>query len=228
MTAPTLLGYQRPDPRTEAPVSRQIVLSLCDRTGNMLKPWAVSGYRCIAVDIQHERGGTFRDGIEYVHGDVRTYLPPNGEYAACFAFPPCTDLAASGARWFAEKGLRGLIAALEVVEACRRLCEWTGAPYCLENPVGTLSTYWRKPDYLFDPCDYGGYLIPAGDHYTKRTCLWVGNGFRIPEKRPVQPHLGSMMHLMSESKDRADRRSVTPMGFAQAVFEANSGLEKAA
>lgn len=188
----------------------------------MLRPWAEAGYRCIAVDLQHPPGSRREGGIEYVHGDVCTYLPPNAEYAACFAFPPCTHLASSGARWFAGKGLRALIEALEVVEACRRICEWTCAPWCLENPVGTLSTYWRKPDYRFDPCDYGGYLIPPGDHYTKRTCLWVGNGFRMPAQRPVQPYLGSLMHMLPESKQRADLRSVTPMGFAQAVFNANS------
>jgi hypothetical protein len=38
----------------------------------------------------------------------------------------------------------------------------------IENPVSTVSIYWRNPDYKFDPCDYGGYLKPAGDAYTKK------------------------------------------------------------
>lgn len=46
----------------------------------------------------------------------------------------------------------------------------------------------------------------------------------MPPKRPVEPTQGSLMHLMSPSDDRADRRSATPMGFARAVFEANSAL----
>jgi hypothetical protein len=57
----------------------------------------------------------------------------------------------------------------------------------LENPVGVLSSYWRKPDHTFDPCDYGGYLNPAGDAYTKKTCLWTGGGFIMPGKKPVDP-----------------------------------------
>lgn len=170
------------------------VLSLCDRTGNMLRPWADAGYDCLAVDIQHT-GDEVREGIRYVGADVRYWIPPRGEYVAVFAFPPCTNLAVSGARWFKDKGLRGLIDGLELVERCRAICEWSGAPWMLENPVSTLSTYWRKPDHLFDPCEYGGYLIPPGDAYTKRTCLWVGGGFTMPPKRPVQPTLGSMMHL---------------------------------
>ena len=152
-----------------------MVLSLCDRTGNMLKPWARAGYRCIAVDIQHE-GVREQDGVQYVGSDICEYLPPRGEYAACFAFPPCTDLAVSGARWFRDKGLTRLAYGIKLVDVCRRIAEWTGAPYCIENPVGSLSTYWREPDYTFDPCDYGGYLNPPSDEYTKKTCLWTGGG----------------------------------------------------
>jgi hypothetical protein len=152
---------------------------------------------------------------------VRRFLPPRATYAAVFAFTPCTNLAVSGARWFKEKGLHGLTEAPEVAEACVRICEWSGAAWMLENPVSTLASYWRKPDYTFDPCEYGGYLLPAGDAYTKRTCPWVGGGFAMPQKRPVPPSDGSKMHRMPPSDDRANKRSETPMGFARAVFEAN-------
>lgn len=200
----------------------RIVLSLCDRTGNMLRPWAEAGYRCIAVDIQHESGTTIRDGIEYVGGDVTTYVPPEGDYVAVFAFPPCTHLAVSGARWFKDKGLGALHQAIGLVEACRKIAEDVGAPYFLENPISTLSTYWRKPDYMFDPCDYGGYFNPPVDEYTKKTCLWTGNGFVMPDTKPVEPVLGSKMHKLPPGPLRADLRSETPKGFAKAVFEANS------
>jgi len=203
------------------------VLSLCDKTGNMLKPWAEAGYDCIAVDIQHE-GETDRDDITYVEADVKSYLPPLAEYAAVFAFPPCTNLAVSGARWFKDKGLPGLIEGLEIVDACRRICEWSGAPYLIENPVSTLSTYWRKPDYKFDPCDFGGYLDPPGDRYTKKTCLWTGGGFVMPAVCRVEPTEGSKMHLMPPSADRANLRSETPRGFAEAVFTYNLSPRKTA
>lgn len=198
----------------------RVVLSLCDRTGNMLRPWADSGYRCIAVDIQHNGSSTV-DGIEFVGANVLDYMPPMSNYAACFAFPPRTHLAVSGARWFREKGMGKLIEALQIVERCRLICEWTGARYCLENPVSTLSTYWRKPDEMFDPYEYAGYIADGGEDYTKKTCLWTGGGFIMPEKRPVQPTLGSKMHLLPPSPDRADLRSETPRGFARAVFLAN-------
>ena len=102
-----------------------------------------------------------------------------------------------------------------------RLAEWTGAPYLIENPVSTVSTYWRAPDHTFDPCDYGGYLIPPGDAYTKKTCLWTGNGFVMPEPKRVRPTEGSRMHRLPPSEERANARSATPKGFARAVFLAN-------
>src|SRR5580658_3910391 len=130
---------------------RGVVLSLCDLTGNMVRPWASAGYRCICVDLQHSEEVRTDGLITYVKADVRTWLPPLERYAIVFAFTPCTDLAVSGARWFASKGLGRLSDALATANACRRICEWSNAPWLLENPVSMLSTYWRKPDYSFDP-----------------------------------------------------------------------------
>lgn len=194
-----------------------LVLSLCDRTGVMVEPWQRAGYRTLCVDIQND--GSRRDRIA---ADVTQWLPPRDDYAIVFAFPPCTHLASSGARWMSEKGLPKLIEALQLVEACRRICEWSGAPWMVENPMGTLSTYWRKPDFTFDPYEFAGYCDdPAEDGYTKRTCLWVGGGFQLPRRRPWEAVDGSKMHLMSPGPERANERSVTPRGFARAVFEAN-------
>jgi hypothetical protein len=200
-----------------------IVVSLCDLTGNLLRPWADAGYECYAVDVQHSiRRARHEDGVNFVWGDVRSWTPPAGEIALVAAFPPCTHLAVSGARDFQAKGLPLLTDALELFNACLVAAEWSGAPYFIENPVGVLSSHHRKPDHVFDPCDFGGYLEPAGDTYTKKTCLWTGGGFRMPEPRPVEPTDGSRMHRLPPTADRADLRSATPMGFARAVFEANA------
>lgn len=202
--------------------TRPVVLSLCDRTGNVLKPWARSGqYRCIAVDNCRE-SARIEGGIEYVAADVLRYLPPRAEYAFTCAFPPCTHLAVSGARWFTDKGLAALAGSLEIVERCREILEWTGAPWFLENPVSTLATYWRRPDYTFNPCDFGGYPGGSGDGYTKRTCLWVGEMFRMPDALPVEAVDGSRMHRIAPGPGRADARAETPMGFAEAIYQANA------
>lgn len=147
-------------------------MSLFDFSGNMVKPWAEAGYSCLCVDIQH-KGEETNGNITRVGADILEYLPPLSEYAAVFAFPPCTHLAVSGARWFAGKGLGALADSIRLFHRAAQICEWSGAPYLIENPISTISTYWRKPDYVFDPCDYG-------DPYTKKTCLWTGGGFMMP------------------------------------------------
>lgn len=202
----------------------QTVISLCDRTGNMVQPWLDAGYQAITVDLQSppDRPHPRRS---HLVSDVRrvTMFDFAGDHiAAIFAFPPCTNLAVSGARWFQSKGMGALIEALEIVEACRKLCEGSGAPYMIENPVSTLSTYWRKPDHIFHPWQYTAHE-PA-DNYTKKTCLWTGNGFVMPPPH-VEAGLGApddRIHKAPPSEERGNIRSATPMGFARAVFEANA------
>lgn len=191
----------------------------------MVRPWRNAGFDSTQVDLQHD-GLESLGSLRLIGEDVRTWVPCDERYSIVFAFPPCTDLANSGARWLRNKGLGSLIDALQVVQACIRICEASGAPWMIENPMGQLSTYWRKPDMVFDPYEFAGYLDdPEQDFYTKRTCLWVGGGFQLPLKRPWGAggdKAPSRMHLLAPSPDRGDERAVTPAGFAQAVFEANA------
>lgn len=95
----------------------------------------------------------------------------------------------------------------------------------LENPVSTLSTYWRKPDFYFHPYEFTGYTGDAEDNYTKKTCLWTGAGFKFPTPKEscslVAPDKAFIRDMKASGEDRQGLNSVTPMGFAQAVFEAN-------
>ena len=190
-----------------------LVLSLFDYTTEMVKPWAADGFECLCVDVQHSGTETVGN-ITTVGADVLDYLPPLGDYAAVFAFPPCTHLAVSGARWFKGKGLGALSDSIRLFHKAAQICEWSNAPYLIENPVSTISSYWRKPDETFDPCDYG-------DPYTKKTCLWTGGGFLMPPKMRVEPTEGSKMHKLPPSEERGNLRSATPPGFAAAVFASN-------
>jgi len=198
-------------------MDREIVISGFDLTSTMVQPWAAAGYDCYCVDLQHPPGETpgNHPNITLVGADMLEWLPPRGRVAAQFYFPPCTD-------WFKDKGIGAVIGALQLFERSVLLAEWAGAPYCIENPVSTISSYWRKPDYTFNPNDYGGYLDPPGDAYTKKTCLWTGNDFEMPPTKSVEPTEGSKMHLLPPGPERANLRSATPAGFANAVFLSNS------
>ena len=208
------------------PVEDQVVLSLFDYTGNMVKPWLDAGYKAIIVDVQHPEGECVDGRLTRVGCDILDFLPPLVRYAAVFAFPPCTHLAVSGAAWFAGKGLGKLSDSIRLFWKAARICEWSGAPYLIENPVSTISTYWRKPDFTFNPCDYALWADNHEDNaYTKKTCLWTGGGFVMPPSRGIQPTHPpgrSPLHMLPPSPNRANLRSQTPMGFARAVFDSNA------
>ena len=207
-------------------MSNPIAIFLCSKTPNAALPWGKVGVECFCVDVQHSIRRPVKDGlINFVWGDARTWRPPEGRKIVFVgAFPPCTHVAVSGARDFATKGGAMLRDALETFEACRQAAAWSGAPYYIENPVGVLSSlpHIGKPQYWFHPSEYAGYADdPSSEAYTKKTGLWTGNGFVMPDRKPVDPLLGSMMHKMAPSGDRADLRSATPQGFSRAVMLAN-------
>jgi hypothetical protein len=81
----------------------QTVISLCDRTGNMVQPWLEAGYEAITVDLQEQENP--HPCRRHIIRDIRNFTwdylarDQRAAVAAIFAFPPCTHLAVSGARW---------------------------------------------------------------------------------------------------------------------------------
>jgi len=154
--------------------------------------------------------------------------------ALCLSFAPCTDLAVSGARHFASKAQANpRFQKVAVTQA--RLAEQLDCPYAVENPVSVLSTLWRKPDLYWHPRDYAGYcpsglhpefpsIIPEQDRYNKKSCLWLGNGFVIPRfiTLPVLDEVNPGWAKLGGKSPRTKYiRSLTPRGFANAVYLAN-------
>jgi site-specific DNA-cytosine methylase len=206
---------------------KDVAIFLCDKTGIMAKPWADAGYECYCIDVQHKiRKPRVRGNITFLWGDVRTWVPPEriaSRIAFLAAFPPCTHVTVAGARDFRTKGTALLRDSLEMFSACYSAARWCGARFMLENPVGKFSDHMQKPDYIFQPWEYG-------DLWTKKTCIWAGNGFVMPPKIHASPPEGTTQKiwLMSPSDERSDLRSETPPGFARAVFEANGSQLEAA
>lgn len=165
---------------------RDTVLCLCDVTGIMARPWVEHGYRAVLVDPQH--GIDHEDGAYMMLArtvaesfDLIGRLVREGRLAFVAGFPPCTDMAVSGARWFPMKyDLDHLFQAkaVSVAEQCRTIGELSGVPYLVENPVSVLSGVFGRPDHTFHPYEYTHWC--PDDNYTKRTCLWTGNGYRMP------------------------------------------------
>ena len=211
-------------------MTKGVVVSVFDYSGAMVKPWLDAGYTCYIVDIQHPEGEHREGNLIRVGADIMEWTPPPHSVVFASFFPPCTDLAVSGARWFKQKGLYALSDAIRLFARSVELATQFDCPAIIENPVSTISTYWREPDYSFDPCEYADYLETNEEKmqeaYTKRTCLWASKSFVMPPKKGVVPVHGSMMHKLPPSADRANLRSKTPAGFAKAVHMYNDSKAK--
>ncbi len=218
---------------------KKVVISCFDLTGTAVRPWADAGYECHIVDIQHPAGKTVDGNITKWGMDVLEWEKvffsehPDIVERIVFAafFPPCTDLAVSGARWFAEKerknpGTRAR--AMALVHWSEKCGKMLGCPYFIENPVSVISSEWRRPDFIFHPYFYGGYSSRSTDGYTKTTCLWTGGGFKMPPEKRVSicPKIGDKIHKMAPGPNRQNLRSQTPLGFARAIFESYGEEER--
>lgn len=224
---------------------------LFDYTGIMARPWADAGYLCYCFDGQHQKGVTKGEhenilnvGMWFTGDDDLQKITniTGSDVEFIFGFPECTDLAVSGAAHFAKK--RSINAnfqhdAMRFVYLVRDLGEHIGCKWALENPISVISSMWRKPDFKFHPYEYGGYLpaddahpfypdyIKPRDAYPKNTCIWCGNGFIQPIKKPVDvgPRFSDQYKkLGGKSLKTKNIRSATPRGFAKAVFISNGGL----
>jgi site-specific DNA-cytosine methylase len=145
------------------------------------------------------------------------------------AFPPCTHLAVSGARHFEQKRKdgrqqRGIDFFMMFANAdCPRIA--------IENPVGIMSSVWRKPDQIIQPYQFG-------DPHKKTTCLWLKGLPKLTATKIVKPTL--VQYTCNSGKvvtfdefmvrgfkgDRAKARSKTFPGIARAMAEQWAGVSK--
>lgn len=150
---------------------------------------------------------TERPGPHY-QGDVRDVL--NYPWDLVIFHAPCTHIAVSGARYFEQKRVDGRQQAgvaffMELWRHSKRYVPMFAA----EQPVGILSSVFRKPDQIIQPWQFG-----HGE--TKATCLWLHN---LPLLQPTDsvPGRENLVHRMPPSEDRAAIRSRTYQGVADAM-----------
>lgn len=185
----------------------------------MAEPWYYGGHDTTTLDVLESKHKESPLGKHY-QVDIRTFMPPPLKtFDLVFASPPCDHMAITGARWFQGKGLMKLAESIELVAHAVRIAELVGAEWMIEHPVSTLATYWRKPDAMFHPWQYG-------DNYTKKTCIWHSSGFIMPEPTVLEepPDLNrKYIHHMPGSKAQAYNRAKSSRKFARAVYLANKG-----
>lgn len=135
------------------------ILIACEYTGIVRDNFIKLGHNAVSCDLKpSETEGP------HIQGNVLNVLADGWDMM--IAFPPCTHLARSGARWFKEKQKDGR--QQNAIGFFMQLATSTICKIAIENPIGIMSTHYRKPDQIIHPYQFG-------DPYSKQTCLWLKN-----------------------------------------------------
>ena len=180
------------------------VLVACEFSGVVRDAFTARGHHAMSVDLLPSESP---DGMHVQMDVLQVIAQIHQSIDLMIAFPPCTHLAVSGARWFAEKQQEQA----EALDFVRKLLEAPIPRIALENPIGVISTRIRKPDQIIQPWQFG-----HGE--TKATCLWLKG---LPPLKPTKIVDGRTprVHHASPGPDRWKERSRTLPGIAAAMAE---------
>lgn len=185
------------------------VLLACEESQAVCKAFRELGHEAYSCDILPCSGGKPEWHFQQ---DVLPILKQDWDMV--IAFPPCTHLATSGARWFPQKQKdgrqqQGIDFFMEFVN-CK--CD----KVAIENPVGIMSTHYRKPDQIIQPYEFG-------DEAKKKTCLWLKG---LPKLKPTKLVGEGEIHVTPSGKkipkwysNNKKIRSKTFPGIAKAMAE---------
>jgi hypothetical protein len=137
------------------------ILIACEESQAVCKQFRLLGHQAFSCDIQDCSG----DKPEWhIKGDVIQQLDKGWDML--IAFPPCTHLSVAGNQYWEQKRKDG-----RQQQAISFFMKMINAPIkkiAVENPVGIMSTIYRKADQIIEPYFFG-------DRDKKRTCLWLKN-----------------------------------------------------
>jgi len=178
------------------------ILVACEESQAVCIAFRELGHEAFSCDILPESGG---HPEWHIQGDVLPVLKQGWDMM--IAFPPCTHLSVSGARWFEEKRKDG-----RQQEGIDFFMKMVNAPIdkiAVENPISIMSSVYRKPDQIIQPWQFG-----HGE--TKSTCLWLKN---LPLLKPTNIVEGRKprVWLTPPGPNRAIERSKTYPGIAEAM-----------
>lgn len=188
--------------------ARLNVLVACEFSGVVRDAFAAKGFNAYSCDWAptEKPGNHYQCDVLKILGSPSDY----GHFDLLIAHPPCTYLAVSGNRWMAERPERYE----NRLEAIRFFFDFVRSKIqyvAIENPVGVMSTIYRKPDQIIQPWQFGHPEVKA-------TCLWLRN---LPTLKPTNVVDGreSRVHRMSPGPERQKERSRTYQGVADAMAE---------
>lgn len=168
------------------------ILVACEESQAVTVEFREVGYEAYSCDLintsgTHPEWHIKHDVIELLNGDC-SFVTDDGErhsilgkWDAIIAFPPCTYLTVTGNRWFnveryGEKALKRIEEREKAISFFMAIVNSGCDKIAVENPVGVMSSKYRKPDQIINPYEFG-------DPYEKRTCLWLKG---LPQLQPTK------------------------------------------
>ncbi len=181
-------------------MERMRVIVGCEYSQIMMTAFLKKGHDAYSCDIIPSEGGYPE---RHFQEDILEVLKRESFDLGIF-HPPCTHLAISGARWFEEKRKDGR--QQQGIDFFMKLINAPIEKIAVENPIGIMSTIYRKSDQIIQPWQFG-----HGE--TKATCLWLKN---LPLLKPENIVSGREQRIwkMAPGPDRAKERSRTFQGIA--------------
>ena len=216
------------------------ILVACEESQNVTKELRALGHEAYSCDIIDQSGGhpewhIKHDVLPLLNGDCEFTTTDGkkhvivGQWDMIIAFPPCTYLTVSGNRWFnieryGEKAIQRHKDRKNAIDFFMAFANADCEKIAIENPVGVMSSEWRKPDQIIQPYYFG-------DTERKATCLWLKGVDKLTPPNIVEPNIvkykngkgsSSLWHMNTislEPKERAKVRSKTFPGIAKAMAE---------
>ena len=199
------------------------VLVACEESQRVCTAFRTRGHEAYSCDIIDCSGG---HPEWHIKGDVLQHLDEGWDLI--IAHPPCTYLTVSGNRWFnvdkfGDKALKRITDREEAAKFFMKLVNAPCEKIAIENPIGYMSTAYRKPDQIIQPYQFG-------DPERKATCLWLKGLPKLVPTNIVKPDVilhksgktYSRMHMETfklPKEQRARIRSKTFEGIAEAMAE---------
>lgn len=156
------------------------VLIACEESQRECCAFRELGHEAYSCDIREPSGGhpewhILGDALRAIEGGEIVTMDGKAHYIGkwdlLIAHPPCTYLTVTGNRWFnivryGEKAIKRAKDREEAIEFFMGFANADCDRICIENPVGIMSTRWRKADQIIQPWMFG-------DAAEKKTCLWL-------------------------------------------------------
>lgn len=213
------------------------ILIACEESQAITIEMRALGHRCFSCDIIECSGGHPEwhiqgDCIPLLNGNC-TFVTADGvehsidgKWDLIIGHPPCTYLTVTGNRWFniekyGEKAIQRHKDREAAIEFFMKIANADCDKIAIENPVGVMSTSWRRPDQIIQPYHFG-------DPFEKKTCLWLKGLPPLQHTNVVEPPPRQQLksgkslpewYSNAPKAERARLRSKTFPGIAKAIAE---------